>query len=87
MYKEGIIRTFRIESDYIVVYFKYKYGQPIGKFSIISRPGRRQHWTLERLSKSFSNSNFSGFYIVSTSAGGLVTSNYCLLGGHQGGQW
>lgn len=41
LYKEGIIRTFRIEAEYILVYFKFKYGQPIGKFSIISRPGCR----------------------------------------------
>lgn len=40
---------------------------------------------LNQLSKTFSNSNFSGFYIVST-AKGLVTTNYCLLNGHVGGE-
>jgi ribosomal protein S8 len=41
LYKNGAIRTFRIEVNYIEVFFKYKSGRPIGKFSIISRPGKR----------------------------------------------
>lgn len=41
LYKQGVIRTFKIESNYIAVFFKFKGGQPIGKLSIISRPGKR----------------------------------------------
>lgn len=41
LYKQGIVRTFRIELNYVAVYFKFKSGQPIGKLSIISRPGKR----------------------------------------------
>lgn len=40
---------------------------------------------VNKLSKQFHNSNFSGFYIISTQQG-LVTSNYCLLSGHIGGE-
>jgi ribosomal protein S8 len=85
LYKYGLIRTFRIEQSYISVYFKFIKGQPIGKFSIISRPGKRCYWRLGKLSKNFSNKNFSGFYIISSQQG-LVTSNYCLLSGHVGGE-
>jgi hypothetical protein len=41
LYKYGIIRTFRIHSTYIAVYFKFIHGQPIGKLSLVSRPGKR----------------------------------------------
>jgi len=41
LYKSGLLRTFRVESSYIVVYFKFKHGQPIGKLTLISRPGKR----------------------------------------------
>jgi ribosomal protein S8 len=41
LYKQGVIRSFRIESDFIAVYFKFQNGQPIGKLSIVSRPGKR----------------------------------------------
>jgi len=41
LYKQGVIRTFRVEFDYISVYFKFKNGLPIGRLSIVSRPGKR----------------------------------------------
>lgn len=85
LYKHGIIRSFRIENNFIAVYLKFKNGQPIGKFSIVSRPGKRSYWNLGFLAKKFNNCNFSGFYIISTPQG-LVTSNYCLLSGHVSGE-
>jgi len=85
LYKQGIIRTFRIENNFISVYFKFKNGQPIGKFSIISSPGNRQYKNLNKVSQLFNNNNFSGFFILSSSHG-FVTSNYCLLSGHIAGE-
>ena len=41
LYKYGVIRTFRIYRSYIAVYFKYYLGQPIGKFTLMTRPGKR----------------------------------------------
>jgi ribosomal protein S8 len=43
LYKQGVIRSFRIESNYVSVYLKFQNGQPIGKLSIVSRPGKRQY--------------------------------------------
>jgi len=85
LYQHGIIRTFRIETSYIAVYFKFANGQPIGKFSLISRPGRRCYWNLSNLTTKFNKFNFSGFFIISSQYG-LVTSNYSLLSGHMGGE-
>lgn len=85
LYKYGVIRTFRIEENFISVYFKFCKGQPIGKISTISKPGRRCYWTLGMLSQKYNNNNFSGFYILST-VNGFVTSDYCLLHGHTGGE-
>lgn len=85
LYKHGVIRTFRIELNYISVYFKFRKGQPLGKLTLVSRPGKRCYWKLGNLSKKYNNNNFSGFYIISTSQG-FVTSDYCLLSGHEGGE-
>jgi len=41
LYQQGIIRTFKIQLNYILVYFKFQKGQPVGKFKLISRPGKR----------------------------------------------
>lgn len=41
LYKQGVIRTFRVENNCILVYFKFMRGQPVGKLSIVSRPGKR----------------------------------------------
>jgi hypothetical protein len=32
---------------------KFQNGQPIGKLSIVSRPGKRQYWNLGFLAKNF----------------------------------
>jgi len=85
LYKQGVIRAFRIENNFISVYFKFRSGQPIGKFKLVSRPGKRVYWGLKKLLKNFNVSNFSGFYILSNQYG-LVTSNYCLLSARSGGE-
>jgi ribosomal protein S8 len=41
LYQNGFIRTFRIELNFIAVYFKFYKSQPVGKLTIISRPGKR----------------------------------------------
>jgi len=85
LYKQGIIRAFKIDNNFILVYFKFRYGQPIGKFKLVSRPGKRIYWGLRKLLKNFNISNFSGFYILSNQYG-FVTSNYCLLSARSGGE-
>lgn len=84
-YNQGIIRTMRINKDHILIYYKYYLGQPICKVSIVSSPGKRQYWTLNKLSLIYNNSNFSGFYIISTQKG-LTTSDVCLLGSRLSGE-
>jgi len=86
LYKQGVIRTFVIKQDHILVYFKYWRSQPICKrLILISKPSKRVYFNLSRLSIKYNNNNFSGFYIISCSKG-LVTSEYCLLHGHSGGE-
>lgn len=41
LYAQGVIRTFKIDNDFILVYFKYINGQSICKLSIVTRPGKR----------------------------------------------
>jgi ribosomal protein S8 len=78
--KNGIINGLTIENNYITVYLKYYKLKPVFReLIIVSRPGKRVFWTLSFLSLKYSVSNFSGFYIISTSKG-LLTSNDCLLG-------
>jgi len=85
-YNEGIIRTFVIKSNIILVYFKYIEGRPfIKRLTIISTPGNRIYWTLNTFSRNYSNDSFSGFYVISTPRG-LVTTDYCLLHGRSGGE-
>ena len=88
LYREGVIRTFVVYTalDLILVYYKYSNGINIClKLTLISTPGNRCFWTLTKLAKVYSNYTFTGFYILSTHDG-MVTSNYCLLQGHSGGE-
>jgi ribosomal protein S8 len=86
LYKQGILRTFIIKHDHILVYFKFCRGQPLcSKLKLISKPSNRAYFRLGRLNKYYNNNNFSGFLIVSSQRG-LVTSEYCLLNGHVGGE-
>jgi len=41
LYKQGVIRSFKVHLNYISVYFKFFHGRPLGKLSLISRPGKR----------------------------------------------
>ena len=78
--KNGVINGLAIEHDYITVFLKYYKLKPVFReIKIISRPGKRVFWTLGFLSLKYNVTNFSGFYIISTSKG-LLTSNDCLLG-------
>lgn len=55
LYKEGVIRTFVITNmDIILVYFKYTDGMNLcAKLTLISRPGKRCFWNLNRLAKVY----------------------------------
>ena len=46
---------------------------------LVSTPGKKVYWSLNRLSLNYNINSFAGFYIISTSKG-LFTSNTCLLG-------
>lgn len=61
LYNQGVIRTLRIENDYLLVYYKYIKGQPICKISIVSRPGKRCFWTLNKLALNYNILIFLGF--------------------------
>lgn len=87
-YNLGLFRTYHVLSDNkrIKIFFKFYLGQAFPNFfKMISRPGKREFWSLKKLSKMYNNHNFSGYYIISTSKG-LVTSDVCLLQGHLSGE-
>jgi small subunit ribosomal protein S8 len=88
LYQNGLIRGFYLDfvRDQILVYLKYHLGNPVLKdIKIVSRPGKRAFWTLNKLSLKYNLRNFSGFYILSTSRG-LLTSHQCLLSYRIGGE-
>jgi ribosomal protein S8 len=85
LYKHGVIRAFIIKKEQILVYYKYNYSRPAAKFSIISTPGNKIFWSLNKLSYKYNNNNFSGFYIISTQKG-IYTSHHCLLDNHTSGK-
>lgn len=85
LYSQGAIRSFIIKGGSILVYYKYYLSRIAINLSIISKPGNRVYWTLNKLSLKYSLHNFSGFYIISTQKG-LYSSNYCLLQGHLSGE-
>lgn len=86
LYVNGVIRSYRILDDRRVsVYFKYFSCNKVFKISIVSKPGNRIHWSLNKLLKNYNKNNFSGFYIISTQKG-LSTSNKCILEDHISGE-
>ena len=87
LYKNGLIRSFHITSSgKIRVFLKYYQNRPVYfDMELISKPGRKVSWSLDRLSLYYNLRTFAGFYIISTSKG-LMTSTDCLLGGHNSGQ-
>ena len=86
LYKNGALRTYRFQANGLVdVYLKYNRSRARVKLTVISSPGNRVYWSVNKLSQYNNNHSFVGFYIVSTPAG-LLTSDECLLGGTQGGE-
>jgi ribosomal protein S8 len=79
-YNNGVIRGFYCHQDgRIEVFLKYKLSQPVlRKIELITRPGARQRWSLAYMSKRYNLTNFSGFYVVSTSSG-IYTSQECMI--------
>lgn len=64
LYKQGVIRTFKVNGSYINIYFKYKNGQPIcSKLSIVSKPSKRERWKLTKLVKHYSILTFLDFIL------------------------
>jgi small subunit ribosomal protein S8 len=80
LYKIGLLRSFHILQQEILVYLKYKKDgrSLINDISIVSKPSKRVYWNLTMLSKKYRQHAFSSFYIISTSRG-LMTSNDALL--------
>jgi len=85
LYNNGVIRSYRVEQDDVYIYYKYYLCQIAVNLTIISKPGNRIYWTLNKLSAKYNNNSFSGFYIISTQKG-LYTSDVCLIRGIAGGE-
>lgn len=79
LYNQGVIRAYVINRNSISVYYKKANNRHlIRDISVVSTPGKRIYWQLNKLSKNYNYNEFAGFYIVSTQKG-LVTSDYCIL--------
>jgi ribosomal protein S8 len=85
LYINGVIRSYRVEFDNIYIYFKYYLCQIAVRIMVVSKPGNRVYWSLNKLATKYNNNNFSGFYIISTQ-NGLYTSDFCLTRGIMGGE-
>lgn len=86
LYKNGVIRSYKLlKNNKVSIYFKYYSCNKVLKLSIVSKPGLRELWTLNKLTLNYNNNNFAGFYIMSTQKG-ILTSNLCLLRGFLGGE-
>ena len=86
LYINGIIRSYRIvDVNKIRIYLKYNIRSYRIKLSVISTPGNKIHWSLNKLSEYYNKNNFSGFFIISTIKG-LRTSDYCLINKMIGGE-
>ena len=86
LYQQGLILSFNLNDDKIVVELKYNRGQPLWKsIKVVSTPGHRVYWNLRRLRLAYSSKNFGGVYIISTPRG-LYTSTESLLSIHTVGE-
>jgi len=86
LYNNGIIRSYRIINNKTVsVYFKYFNSNKIFKINIITKPGNRVYWNVNKLMQNYNKNNFSGYYIISTTKG-IYTSDYCILEKHLSGE-
>ena len=87
LYIEGFVARFRkLSLRQYRVDLKYHNGRAIiTSVKIISNPSKRMYCNLAKLTLLVNNSNFSGFYILSTSKG-LLTSDDCLFRYHVSGE-
>lgn len=86
LYDTGAIRGYHIiDSNKLRIYLKYNLRSERIKLSMISTPGNKIYWSLNKLSQYYSRNNFAGFYIVSTIKG-LRSSDYCLINKIIGGE-
>jgi len=86
LYKNGLILNFFIRLKTIKVFFKFYQNRVVFySIKVISTPGHRVRWSLNKLSLNYNAHAFGGFYIISTSKG-LITSNDCLLGSRISGE-
>jgi len=86
LYVNGVIRSYRIlNEDKVSIYFKYFTCNKAFKISVVSTPGNRVYWSVNKLMKNYNKNNFSGFYIISTQKG-LYTSDKCILDGNISGE-
>lgn len=86
LYVNGAIRSYRIiDVNKVRVYLKYNIRSYRIKLTVISTPGNKIHWSLNKLSQYYNKNNFSGFYIISTIKG-LRTSDDCLINKRIGGE-
>lgn len=86
LYVNGVIRSYRIlNEDKVSIYFKYFSCNKVFKISVVSTPGNRVHWSVNKLMKNYNKNNFAGFYIISTQKG-LYTSDKCILDGNISGE-
>jgi len=72
---QGLISSFSVNDGFIKIYYKYRFNKSVFRdIELISRPSRRIYCNIKSLSKKFTYGNFSGFYIISTSNGLIVTN-------------
>jgi ribosomal protein S8 len=85
-YENGLIRGYHINANSINVFLKYYKNRPVFfDVKLISTPGKKVYWSLNKLSLKYNLNTFCGFYIISTSKG-LVTSHTSLLGKNLSGK-
>lgn len=85
-YNNGLISGFRIYPNCIWVFLAYiKHFCVFSKLELVSTPGKRRYWSLNKLQKKYSNTNFAGFYVISSNKG-LITSTQAFLSLHTSGE-
>jgi len=86
LYRQGIINSFFVRDDKILVVLKYIRSKPfIKNIKVMSTPGKRIYWKLPKLSKYYNANTLNSFFIIST-PNGLLTSSECLLAKRTGGE-
>ena len=81
LFQEGLIRRYKVSSNEIYIFLKYKNNKPlIKKIKLISSPKRRQFIKLKEVQKL----PFDKIYIISTSKG--VYTNFAAQKINLGGE-